>query len=586
MTNSQEQSLNEHVVFVPVPESSPEFYYCEAERCALESLLSEGPSAFYGHFSTEHPPFLSPEEVSQLSSWTEDCRSGDHAEVPGDEDAEPGSSSLSDCYFPTFSDTPVPPLELGWPEKSSWVSVGQANVYTNPPVEQAPHIREVVRRLLQGAKQLIAIVTDRLTDSAVIDDLHKAASYGVPVYIILNQRTAELDFTLTQLRHPNIKVRLLNGRTFCSREGKTVVGEIKENFVLVDLEEVMLGNYSLTWTDAHLHRQLVTVMSGAVVESFDREFRTLYAASLPIPDTWKSSTPAVKPKKVLASHARSRYELTEWIASPPPPPMDSFIDWEALGVQQSNPLVNHSENLLGDETPHIEPASKEFHSQPPSELQEHVKSRNNTNLHTSSPWSHNLHTPFRIPHRQFVPLKTENEWQDTTNHHEREGTSPREEPNTWSPSNREYSIGRDTIFEDENPEASKPGNRSQTKSNSKKPLILRVPQFESCCSLDDILKKTQSPVRNGRPQSSELSRSMVDLSITNTDQNLFLQSSCYDGLPQTPALALMKKRNDDIKASFLRPPKSFLSPSRPRSSSFHLKRDWGLSLKHQSNTDK
>lgn len=50
--------------------------------------------------------------------------------------------------------------------------------------------------------QVIAIVTDQLTDSAIISDLHRAASRGVPVYIILNQRSIQENFTLNRLRHP------------------------------------------------------------------------------------------------------------------------------------------------------------------------------------------------------------------------------------------------------------------------------------------------------------------------------------------------------------------------------------------------
>lgn len=50
--------------------------------------------------------------------------------------------------------------------------------------------------------QVIAIVTDRLTDCTIIGDLHNAASRGVPVYIILNQRSIQENFTLNRLRHP------------------------------------------------------------------------------------------------------------------------------------------------------------------------------------------------------------------------------------------------------------------------------------------------------------------------------------------------------------------------------------------------
>ncbi|MEQ2183473.1 hypothetical protein GOODEAATRI_032950, partial [Goodea atripinnis] len=49
---------------------------------------------------------------------------------------------------------------------------------------------------------VIAIVTDQLTDNAIIFDLHTAASRGVPVYIILNQRSLQGNFTLNRLRHP------------------------------------------------------------------------------------------------------------------------------------------------------------------------------------------------------------------------------------------------------------------------------------------------------------------------------------------------------------------------------------------------
>ncbi|KAL8176715.1 UNVERIFIED_CONTAM: hypothetical protein K2H54_037846 [Gekko kuhli] len=40
---------------------------------------------------------------------------------------------------------------------------------------------------------------------------------------------------------------------------------------------------SFTWTDARLNRHLVTRLTGEVTEAFDREFRTLYAASCPLP---------------------------------------------------------------------------------------------------------------------------------------------------------------------------------------------------------------------------------------------------------------------------------------------------------------
>lgn len=58
------------------------------------------------------------------------------------------------------------------------------------------------------ATQVVAIATDRLTDCTVIADLHKAAARGVPVYIILNQRSIQENFTLSRLRHPVSRLSL------------------------------------------------------------------------------------------------------------------------------------------------------------------------------------------------------------------------------------------------------------------------------------------------------------------------------------------------------------------------------------------
>ncbi|NIG59745.1 hypothetical protein BU61_7129 [Pontoporia blainvillei] len=40
---------------------------------------------------------------------------------------------------------------------------------------------------------------------------------------------------------------------------------------------------SFTWSDSRLHRGLVTLLTGEIAHAFSREFRTLYAASWPLP---------------------------------------------------------------------------------------------------------------------------------------------------------------------------------------------------------------------------------------------------------------------------------------------------------------
>uniref|UniRef100_H3DBD0 Scaffolding anchor of CK1 domain-containing protein n=1 Tax=Tetraodon nigroviridis TaxID=99883 RepID=H3DBD0_TETNG len=249
MPNSQEQSLDEDVLFQPLSESSPQFFYCEKERRAVERLLSSGPEAFYSSISTEHTAcFLSPEEIRQIGSWAQDYR---FKPPPEETQSSLPPEEFCSTYFPANSDVPTPDLELGWPEKDAWPGQGSATVHTNPPAEGDPPVREIIRRHLQKASKVVAIVTDRLTDCAVIADLHSLASRGVAIYIILNQRSIQENFMLEKLRHPvtlirtshNMRVRVAGGKTFCSRMGKIVVGEMKVNFLLVDLKTVIHGSY-------------------------------------------------------------------------------------------------------------------------------------------------------------------------------------------------------------------------------------------------------------------------------------------------------------------------------------------------------
>lgn len=157
MSNSQEQSLDENAVFLPVIETSPEFLYSEIERQSLERLLSFGPEAFYSSIGTEHSScFLSPEEVSQISSWAQDYRCS-QLQLQLEENGKDGNSAMVDfssTYFPFYSDTPPPSLELGWPEKSPWGPSGNIKVHTSPPAEGQPPVREIIRQHLQKANQV------------------------------------------------------------------------------------------------------------------------------------------------------------------------------------------------------------------------------------------------------------------------------------------------------------------------------------------------------------------------------------------------------------------------------------------------
>ncbi|XP_051529471.1 uncharacterized protein LOC127426600 isoform X2 [Myxocyprinus asiaticus] len=621
MSNSQEQSLNENTIFSPLTESSPDFLHCEAERYCVESLVSSGPGEFYTKLNREQiGHFLSPGEVDQISSWVEDYRSSDAVleDINGKEEVGSDAQDFSGQYFPVQSDTPAPCLELGWPEKSNWMDMGQVHVYTNPPQENAPPIREILRRLLHGANKLIAMVTDKLSDSAVIGDLLSTAARGVPVYIILNQRSVEKNCSSHQLQHPNIRVRVLGGKKFLTRDAKMVVGELKDSFVLVDLDTVMLGSYSPTWNDTHLHRQIVTVMSGPVVESFDREFRILYAASLPIPDMLKTEKPAYEPnalyKSVSLNLNNAKVELTEFISSPSPSPTNCPLDWEAMGVIQRFPESTVYSPDAGDLPFHHRPVldrhhggwefpSNEFnvrflsgHQEEgklnsmflsdfrhpeyqrsrrylfPGEIQMHCNEAVNSSF---------IPRPIQMPERitynlHSSPLITENEERYPVYKpciHRKEITSEQEV-------RREPFLRRDRVSgENMNPEGTKPANL--------KPAELS--RSKTFSTLSDIIKRVNARVSSGQQKTENpapgVSKSTLELSIQRSDALSNARTTNCDNLPLTPALALMKKRNDEVKSGLLRSMPSVFVPSF-RSSGFSLQREtWRTRFRDHKNEE-
>lgn len=79
---------------------------------------------------------------------------------------------------------------------------------------------------------------------------------------------------------------------------------------------------SFTWSDSRLHRGLVTLLTGEITDAFSREFRTLYAASGPLPAA-PTPGPFVRALGVLQlAHSPHRVAHRCSVAplSPPPPP--------------------------------------------------------------------------------------------------------------------------------------------------------------------------------------------------------------------------------------------------------------------------
>lgn len=168
MAGSQVLCLESEEPYAKVTESNPEFYYCEGQRVALEALLAKGEEAFKECVSQEKlRPFLSDGELQELKAAVEDSRAPSPGGIGNGGHGGKGSS-LS--YWPGRSDEPTPELELGWPENSVWKGITRVEVYTHPPGEGAPHIKELVRRYIQQANKVLRTGSSILLDVVDVEE--------------------------------------------------------------------------------------------------------------------------------------------------------------------------------------------------------------------------------------------------------------------------------------------------------------------------------------------------------------------------------------------------------------------------------
>ncbi|XP_076871827.1 protein FAM83F-like [Brachyhypopomus gauderio] len=289
MAESQLMCMEDGHINEKIPESRPEFYYSEEQRAAVEELLKNGDGAFKTRLKEDNfMDFLSAREIKVIT--------GTHVMYKTDESDEEqkkrfqkrrddDDSSLRSTYWPEMSDTEVPPLDMGWPSGGFFKGVTRVAIHTHPPKDNGPHIKEVVRKLIQGAVKVIAIVMDLLTDLQILQDLLDAASKrNVPVYIVLDiQGVPHFLDMCSRLRVSsrhlgNIRARTVRGVGFDMSFGR-VPGSLCNKYMLIDGDKVAFGSYSYSWTTSRMDRNMITVLSGQIVDTFDRDFRELYAIS-------------------------------------------------------------------------------------------------------------------------------------------------------------------------------------------------------------------------------------------------------------------------------------------------------------------
>ncbi|KAK1156159.1 protein FAM83D-like [Acipenser oxyrinchus oxyrinchus] len=274
---------------------NPQELYNETHRLALEELISGGRDGFLEFLKKEKiPNFLSDDEIRRIVH---------SADVPkwvslaGDEGGlEQSITSSLDCssvtYFPEVSDIEPPHLEIGWPAftGNSYRGVTRAVAHFQPSYGECIYsCKEAARRMIKSAKEVIALVTDSLTDLDIFKDLQEACTKRrVPVYILLDQSCLpsflqmckSLNVRLDELQQ--MRVRTITGVTYFTRSGVKIVGKVHERFMLIDGNRVATGSYRFTWTDGRLNSSNLLELSGQVSEHFDEEFRILYAQSKPL----------------------------------------------------------------------------------------------------------------------------------------------------------------------------------------------------------------------------------------------------------------------------------------------------------------
>uniref|UniRef100_UPI001A987038 LOW QUALITY PROTEIN: protein FAM83C n=1 Tax=Gasterosteus aculeatus aculeatus TaxID=481459 RepID=UPI001A987038 len=271
---------------------SLELSHNERTRLATDPLLSSGSRSTGASGRVRELNFLSPAELRYIAGQAPKPAAGGGPTgggpgCSGERDFGDGdavSDLTSGTYFPMMSDDEPPLLELGWPDSPARCGPSETQIYFQR--DKSHNVKDIIRGLINRAKKVIALVMDVFTDVDLLCDLMEASNKRkVPVYILLDEKNLQ-HFTdmcsaldVRSAHMSNMKIRSTCGDTYCTKSGKKFTGQVLEKFMIIDCEEVMAGSYSFTWLSAQVHSNMVMHFSGRITDSFDREFRCLYADS-------------------------------------------------------------------------------------------------------------------------------------------------------------------------------------------------------------------------------------------------------------------------------------------------------------------
>ncbi|XP_040839503.1 protein FAM83B [Ochotona curzoniae] len=258
-------------------------HYKEWYRLAIDALIEHGLEAYQEFLVQERAAdFLAEEEISYiLKNVQKVAQNTAHGTDNSCDD-----TSSSGTYWPIESDVEAPNLELGWPYvMPGLLGVTHIDLLFHPPRAHLLTIKETIRKMIKEARKVIALVMDIFTDVDIFKEIVEASTRGVSVYILLDESNFSHFLNMTEKqgcqiqRLRNIRVRTVKGQDYLSKTGAKFHGKMEQKFLLIDCQKVMYGSYSYMWSFEKAHLSMVQIITGQLVESFDEEFRTLYARS-------------------------------------------------------------------------------------------------------------------------------------------------------------------------------------------------------------------------------------------------------------------------------------------------------------------
>uniref|UniRef100_A0A671YMN2 Family with sequence similarity 83 member B n=1 Tax=Sparus aurata TaxID=8175 RepID=A0A671YMN2_SPAAU len=251
-------------------------HYREPYRLAIDCLVKGGRDSYQEFLKAERlGSFLSEEELLFITKNAEQLPPQNHLEeVNGSADTQ----SSSGTYWPVHSDVETPDLDLGWPEVMHDRLQTNIDLLFHPARQNSPTIKEVVRKNIQEARKVVAIVMDKFTDVDIFKEVVDASIRGVPVYVLLDDFHLK-GFLAMAENQDNMRVRTVKGQSYLCRSGAKFHGAMDQKFLLVDCHTAIYGSYSFTWSYEKIHLSMVQVIKGHLVKCYDEEFRTLFARS-------------------------------------------------------------------------------------------------------------------------------------------------------------------------------------------------------------------------------------------------------------------------------------------------------------------